>query len=198
VPVVLLGLFPWSALLPGVLLESLRGARRRVAESRAGAVTVFAALWVVTGLVPFSLFQSRLPHYVVPLFPAPALVLAPRRPARPLRPGLVLRSAGTLIAAAALGPTVARLLAPAYPAARDATLPGSLVVLGLLALAAGAAAALRDGARLFGALTIIAALLLAGGVHLAWPAFDARFVTPAGQLARAAGAIARPCDDVVL
>src|SRR5262249_7561544 len=117
---------------------------------------------------------------------------------RALLAGLGLLCGGTLIAAAALWPTVARLLAPAYPADRDAALPGSLVVLGLLALAAGVAAALPAGSPLFGALPIIAPLLLAGGVPLAWPAFDARFGPPAGQLARAAGAIARPCDDVVL
>jgi 4-amino-4-deoxy-L-arabinose transferase-like glycosyltransferase len=203
VPVVLVGLFPWSALLPGALVDVLRGARRRVTEGRAAAAGVFTAIWVVAVLVLFSLFQSRLPHYVAPLFPAAALLLAARWPARVPAMARVLLAAlgllcgGALVAATVLGPIMARLLTPAYPAAREAALPGSLMTLGLLALATGAAALLRDGPRLFAALATITALLLASGVHLAWPTFDARFVAPAGQLARTAGAAARPCDDVV-
>jgi 4-amino-4-deoxy-L-arabinose transferase-like glycosyltransferase len=204
VPVVLIGLFPWSALLPGALVEVLRGARRRAAESLGGAASVFAAMWIVAVLALFSLFQSRLPHYVAPLFPAAALLLAARWPSRAPAPAravlatLGLLCGGAAVAAAALGPLMARFLTPAYPAAREAALPGSLVALGVLALAAGAAALLRDGPRLFTALASVTALLLAVGVHLAWPTFDARFVAPAGQLARLAGAAARPCDDVVV
>ena len=202
-PVVLVGLFPWSALLPGALLHALRGARRQAAASRADAACVFAAAWILAVLVLFSLFQTRLPHYVAPLFPAAALLLAARwpvtvpTPARVLLAVLGLLCGGALIAAAALGPTLARLLAPAYPSAPDASLPAGVAVLGLLALAAGAAGCLRDGARLFVALSVVATLLLAWGLHAVLPVFDARFVAPAGQLARAAAAAARPCDEVV-
>lgn len=202
-PVVLVGLFPWSALLPGALAQTLRGARRQAAASRADAACVFAAAWVVAVLVLFSLVQTRLPHYVAPLFPAAALLLAARWPAtvpasaRVLLGVLGFLCGGVLIAAAALGPTAARLLAPAYPAAPDAALPIGVAALGLLALAAAAAGLLRDGARLFAVLAVITALLLVSGLHAVLPAFDARFVAPAGQLARAAAAAARPCDEIV-
>jgi len=203
VPVVLAGLFPWSALLPGALGGALRGARARAATDRAGAATVFAAAWVLGGLVLFSLFQSRLPHYVAPLFPAAALLLAATWPsaapalARILLALLGLLVGGTLLAAAALGPAVGRLLASAYPAAPGAALPQGIVAVAAVALAAGAAAVLRDGTRLFRALALLSALLLALGLHVVLPAFSAEFVAPPGELIRGARSTVRPCDTLV-
>jgi 4-amino-4-deoxy-L-arabinose transferase-like glycosyltransferase len=204
VPVVLIGLFPWSALLPGALVGALRGARRRAGADRAGAAVVFAATWVATVLVLFSLIQSRLPHYVAPLFPPAALLLAARWPGRvapatrALLAALGLLLGGLLIAATAAGPRLAPLLARAYPGDPGVGLPGSLAVAGVLAGIAGAAAVLRDADRLFATLATATALLLAVAVHVAWPAFDAGFVAPAGELARIAAPMARPCDDVVV
>jgi 4-amino-4-deoxy-L-arabinose transferase-like glycosyltransferase len=203
-PVVLVALFPWSAFLPDALVRTLRGARARAAGSRAGAAAVFAAVWVVGVLVVFSLFQSRLPHYVAPLVPAAALLVAAAWPARPpglsraLLAALGLVLGGALLAAVALGPTVGRLVALAYPAEPDTALPGSLAAVGVGALALGATAALSDGARLFRALAVLTAVWLALGLHVAWPAFDARFVAPAAHLARAVARLARSCDTLAV
>ena len=203
-PVVLIGFFPWSAFLPGALVETLRGARRRAATSRADAALVFAAVWVVCGLVAFSVPRSRLPHYVLPVFPAAALLVAGRwAPGAPALGRALLAGLGVLIAvgaglALALGGTLARALEPAYPAEPTARLPWSVLAVAALALVMGAGALLRDGARLFRLLAVAMTLLLAVGIHLVLPAFSATWVAPPTLLARRAGAEARPCDVVAV
>lgn len=203
-PVLLLGFFPWSAVLPRALLGALRGARARARASRAGAVTVFAAAWVAAGVGFFSLVQSRLPHYVLPLFPPAALVVAASWPARAgrlergLLAGTALAVAAGLTATYVAGARIARALAPAYPAAAPASVPASVLAVAATALGiAVAALAIRNGAALFRGLAVLAAILLAVGVHAVLPAFDAEFVAPAGRLAAEAARHAAPCDEVV-
>lgn len=99
-PVLLLGFFPWSGLLPVALYRaysSWREARGKGLEvgdqeaanrvsSRPAPLTPdrpdsqnlewFAALWVVGVFVFFTLSSTRLPHYIGPLFPAAALLTA--------------------------------------------------------------------------------------------------------------------------
>lgn len=70
VPIVFAGLFPWSMILPQAL--------RRTACGETGvtrSLSVFLAIWFVAGLVFFSLATSKLSTYVLPLFPAAALIL---------------------------------------------------------------------------------------------------------------------------
>ncbi len=204
VPVVLVGFFPWSAFLPGALVGALRGARARAATDRGGAATVFAAAWVVAVLVLFSLFQSRLPHYVAPLFPAAALVTAATWPtrtpalARALLLGLGLVLGTALIVAWAMGPTVGRLLASAYPAGAGAAPPASALALGAVALVAAGTGALYTGARLFPVLATLTAVLFTLGLHVALPAFSAEFVAPPGDLLRRAAPDTGPCDVLVV
>ncbi|MCW5800147.1 MAG: glycosyltransferase family 39 protein [Nitrospira sp.] len=87
-PVFLLGFFPWSGLLPFAWYQAYRSWRE---AKQAGTVTPatstdsprsspalewFAAVWVLGGLVFFSLSSTRLPHYIGPLFPAAAILTA--------------------------------------------------------------------------------------------------------------------------
>src|SRR5262245_38734804 len=70
------GLLPWSLYLP------LRLFQRRPAVADLGAslrreAPAFLWSWVLPGLLFFSVSQSKLPLYVLPLFPAAALLLAP-------------------------------------------------------------------------------------------------------------------------
>ncbi|SLM46888.1 putative Glycosyl transferase, family 39 [Nitrospira japonica] len=89
VPVVLLGFFPWSALLPMSMygcLKAWKAARRTGASApppaTAGAGTasteleLFASLWVIGSFVFFTLSSTKLQHYIAPLFPAAALLTA--------------------------------------------------------------------------------------------------------------------------
>lgn len=203
VPVVLVGFFPWSALLPGALVGTLRRARARAAADRRGAVAVFAAAWIVAGLVFFSLIQSRLPHYVAPLFPPAALLVAAAWPqsvpasTRWMLRGLGLLVGGALVVAGALGGTLTRLLGPAYPADPAARLAGSVYLVAVLALSVVVLASLRDGGTLFGALATATAALLVVGLHAVLPRFSADFVAPAQLLARRAAAEAATCDAIV-
>ena len=199
-PVLLVGFFPWSAFLPEAVVGALRQARARASRSRPEAVAVFAAAWLVAGLVLFSLAQTRLPHYVLPLFPAAALLVAaawpasPSRLARGLLAGTALALASLLVGAWVASDQLVRLLAPAYPAAPGAALPSTTPLVAALIAAGGAMALIRNGRRLFAALAALSAVVLAIGIHVALPAFSAGFVAPAGELASRAGRVARPCD----
>jgi 4-amino-4-deoxy-L-arabinose transferase-like glycosyltransferase len=96
VPVLLLGFFPWSGLLPVALYRAFtswraaRGKRQGAKGEARGegheargkslsdvpSLEWFAALWVVGVFVFFTLSSTRLPHYIGPLFPAAALLTA--------------------------------------------------------------------------------------------------------------------------
>ena len=92
-PVLLLGFFPWSALLPVPLYHAFKNWRSSgVAGQRDSGISpyldlpqsstpgreleLFAALWVVGVFVFFTASSTRLPHYIGPLFPAAALLTA--------------------------------------------------------------------------------------------------------------------------
>jgi 4-amino-4-deoxy-L-arabinose transferase-like glycosyltransferase len=73
IPVVLAGLMPWTSLL----LPALPLAWRRPQESKSGIhVDRFLLLWAVVVVAFFSLSSSKLPGYVLPAFPALALLAA--------------------------------------------------------------------------------------------------------------------------
>jgi 4-amino-4-deoxy-L-arabinose transferase-like glycosyltransferase len=65
-PVILVGFLPWTALLPGALRTAWR-------ERRESLVLL---LWVILTLLFFSASQSKLPGYILPIFPALALLVA--------------------------------------------------------------------------------------------------------------------------
>ncbi|HLK47998.1 MAG TPA: glycosyltransferase family 39 protein [Bryobacteraceae bacterium] len=68
VPVLLAGMLPWSPLL---LLLVRRGAWKDPRR-------VFLLLWIVWGLIFFSISANKLPGYILPLFPALAVLMALR------------------------------------------------------------------------------------------------------------------------
>lgn len=70
VPAILLGFFPWSFLLPGAMHNAWT---RR--GSRDDKPLVFLLIWFVAAFVLFSFARSKLVAYLLPLFPAAALLL---------------------------------------------------------------------------------------------------------------------------
>lgn len=79
-PVLLLGLFPWSAVLPSVLYQTLKRWkeywRGQAFSSPEANLTFFLSVWVVGLLLFFTFSATRLPHYIYPLFPAATLLVA--------------------------------------------------------------------------------------------------------------------------
>jgi 4-amino-4-deoxy-L-arabinose transferase-like glycosyltransferase len=89
-PVLLLGFFPWSLLLPAGLYrayQSWRNWRRgertdsaplnsQETDRSGNELEWFAAFWLVGTFVFFTLSSTRLPHYIGPLFPAASLLAA--------------------------------------------------------------------------------------------------------------------------
>ncbi|MCC7463029.1 MAG: glycosyltransferase family 39 protein [Gammaproteobacteria bacterium] len=142
IPVLLAGFMPWTTLLPGILAHGWRALR---AGERASWML---ALWVGFILAFFSLSQSKLIPYILPLFPALALLTGPA-----LERIAPRRLAGHLAAA-----TLAVLL-----------------LIALLLWYAGTDAGLRDAARLGQAgVRALYATLLLGAAGLAAGAWWAR------------------------
>ena len=79
-PVLLVSFFPWSGFLPLALFQALKpwkalraGKQHFTNEQR---LTFFAALWAIGIFLFFSLSATRLPHYILPLFPAASILTA--------------------------------------------------------------------------------------------------------------------------
>jgi len=181
-PGLLLGMLPWSLLLPG-LVRLLCRHSRRVAARRPAALGFFvlAALW---GLVFFSLAGSKRAVHVLPVMPPLALALGCyldavlprwRRHAAPawssfllLRGGLLARRATLLVLALGAGAgllgVVAEMFSPLH-----GLLPATAALL-------AAALLWRSGRRLSWAHCATATFaLLFVGVQVALPAYNERF-----------------------
>ena len=73
IPILLIGIMPWLA----TLFDALIGAFRRNRSSGFDP-TLFLLLWTGFIFVFFSLSSSKLPSYILPIFPALALIIAVR------------------------------------------------------------------------------------------------------------------------
>jgi 4-amino-4-deoxy-L-arabinose transferase-like glycosyltransferase len=69
----LIGFFPWSIFAVPVLLSWFRRTGR---SSPPRAAYVFAACWIAAYVVTFSIARTKLPNYVLPAYPALALLTA--------------------------------------------------------------------------------------------------------------------------
>ena len=70
-PVVVLGLFPWTAfLVPALFVKGLDGRDARAALAR------LAVVWAIVPLAFFSFAQTKLPNYIALAFPAYAILIA--------------------------------------------------------------------------------------------------------------------------
>jgi 4-amino-4-deoxy-L-arabinose transferase-like glycosyltransferase len=143
VPMLLAGLLPWTLLLPGALWRALRAERPRGYQPR-----VFLLVWSAFVFVFFSLSSSKLPSYILPIFPALALLmgehvsrLSARTVALHALPYVAL-GAGLMLA----GPQATRLADAEVPLALYQAYVPWLVV-GAGTLAAGATQAAYFGMR---------------------------------------------------
>jgi len=79
-PILLVGFFPWSGFLPVGIYQSLKEWRSFRSGKKGGngedGLLVFCSLWIIGILVFFTISATRLPHYILPLFPAASLLVA--------------------------------------------------------------------------------------------------------------------------
>jgi len=112
IPILALGLMPWLATLP----QALWHARR---DSAAGfQPKILLATWAVFIFVFFSVSGSKLPSYILPIFPALALLIACRLQQGGRRSLMICAGMLALFAAAGLAllPRVATMAGNAYEA----------------------------------------------------------------------------------
>jgi 4-amino-4-deoxy-L-arabinose transferase-like glycosyltransferase len=166
-PVLALGLLPWTTLLPGALHNAWRAAR---AGERATSVLL---LWAGFVLVFFSMSQSKLAPYILPMLPALSLLTGRAMASLPAgRFAAHLRAVA--IFASAIGSAVLllwRLPAAAGLVARASTprILGFALAFLLLALGAGVGVSLCRRGAVIGAAaaTAVGALLMAQSALLA-------------------------------
>ena len=220
--VLLFGFFPWSGFLPAALsgawkeLRDIRG-RSIVHRRKPGPqeVELFAALWLIGVFVFFSLLPTRLPHYIGPLFPAAAILVASywsrglNEPAtRGLRGSLwtlMLLGFGfglILIASPLLYATYSESITKEFPVARAVDLgigptsAGFVVIFGVGIVGYfGLTEHRRPGAFWAAGLTIGMVLLITIVVTL--PHFSKYFIDPPHELAYVAGVNLQPGDPLI-
>lgn len=74
--VLMLGFFPWVMILPRALPAAFKNWRKVLSGvDGAKALPVLAAIWAIVYVVFFSFSQTRLAHYIVPAYPALAIVV---------------------------------------------------------------------------------------------------------------------------
>jgi len=151
VPILLVGLAPW--LLPFLgLFKNIYKWRRESAQTF--DAPLFLTLWCIVVFVFFSISGSKLPSYILPMFPALALLIG--RWVASAQPRRLLMVQGALAALAALA-----LFAPQLAARFGADYARWLAVAGALLLLASLAGAIAAYRQRIGAAV---ALLAAGGL----------------------------------
>lgn len=78
IPVVLLGLIPWTAFVVAAVWEVVRAwwSERKALFESGDALNFFLLLWLIVPVLFFSISQSKLPGYILPAMPAGPLLVA--------------------------------------------------------------------------------------------------------------------------
>ena len=170
--VLALGLLPWTTLLPAVLRDGWRAARE---GERASALLL---IWAAFVLLFFSMSQSKLTPYILPLLPALSLLTGRALAALPARRFTVHLAAvavlAGVIAAALLVLWRLPAMAPLVARASSIGIAGFVIAFALLAL--GCAIGARLAAR--GAVMAAACAAGVGGLLLAQSALLAADYLP--------------------
>jgi len=111
VPVVMLGLLPWTVFALAALGQSVRvwwSERREMLRSES-ALNAFLVIWLMVPVVFFSISQSKLPGYIVPALSAGTILLAEylrQRLTGNDRPGIMPVLSHAIVSAALLIPAL--------------------------------------------------------------------------------------------
>ncbi|MBZ5704526.1 MAG: glycosyltransferase family 39 protein [Acidobacteriia bacterium] len=180
VPVVLLGLIPWTVFMLAALFESVRGwwAEKRQFLQSEDALNAFLVIWLIVLVIFFSISQSKLPGYIVPALPAGTLLLAEylrRHAAHDERTPMLLTVLHSVVAALLVVPALMLqyiLLQHRLPWSMAAQVSSGVALL----LAFGLAVTLRrpQGLRMLRLVTLVPVLLAVWAVlRIGAPALDA-------------------------
>ncbi|HXF82765.1 MAG TPA: glycosyltransferase family 39 protein [bacterium] len=165
-PVLILGAFPWTAFLAAMLPYHLR---RRAADG-----SLHVLLWVAVTVAFYSAAGTKLPNYILPLYPFAALGIGAMWDAalageREARRGLGAAFAGTAAALVLFAAEIALFARLKYPGALDGLQPHLVLVAFILAVWLAAAAALyavalrrASFAMTAGTMWVLAAFLVFG------------------------------------
>lgn len=222
VPVLLFGFFPWSGFLPVALYQGLRNwqgywaDRRADKKEEAGELELFASLWIVATFLFFSASATRLPHYIGPLFPAAALLVAAywhRCLQDPSTAGLraswrILIVTGSLLgfALAATPSLYAHFvdkMTKEFPMAAQVDpgigppAAGFILIIGAALVGYLGLSRERRGAA-FWAASVTIGLVLFVSLQVTVPRFSRYFVSPPQELAFTAGVNLGPDDRLIL
>lgn len=159
-PFLIVGMTPWFGVLAQSLRHGLRGSAAGFEPGR------FLVVWAVSILVFFSLLHAKLPAYILPVFPALALLLARYLDSASHKAIIVAAAAAALLGAAVLvllwiGPALVKNMQALTPAQRGYTywIAGAAALL----VSGGIAAAwLTRRARAWALTVLAAAGFLAG------------------------------------
>ena len=211
VPILLIGFFPWSGFLPAALLQGFPKRQTNPMREEAAELAVLCTIWVAAIFLFFTLSSTRLPHYIAPLFPAAALLVAcswdrlledPTRPAAKFSFWLTLGIGGALaLSLIGLDWAYERFnssIALEFPAAAQVD-PGSTpILLGFFILAGmglfGYAATEGHAVwsfRIAGGMVIVIMVVI---MILGLPWFHRYFIAPPQELAAIAGLNLGPED----
>lgn len=201
IPILILGLFPWTGFVWSSFRNGLRGGwSYRDVNARAW----FLAIWAGFIFVFFSLSKSKLPNYILPVFPPIALsiglwfseILKSPDPFARMRPGLRIFAFLCGLIAAALCVAVLKPGMIREPAQAAELKPYAFVVAVILCIGGWRALVPRGGpgsAR--GAITAMTATLvfMVGIILVAMPLIDVRSTKDVAVIARP---LIRPADKV--
>jgi 4-amino-4-deoxy-L-arabinose transferase-like glycosyltransferase len=201
VPILLLGLFPWTGFLWAAFREALAGGWAR---RRQNAEAWFFGVWAVFIFLFFSKSQSKLINYILPVFPPLAVVIGRWLGTTVCRPDGFARMKGGLrvfaflcgLIAAALCVAVLRPGIIREPAQAEALRPFAYVLAAILVVGGARALVPRGGAGAArGALVAVATTLalVVGILLLAVPDIDTRSTKDLAVVARG---LVRPGDRV--
>jgi 4-amino-4-deoxy-L-arabinose transferase-like glycosyltransferase len=236
VPVLLLGFFPWSGFLPVALFQAFTRRRDELrvtgGKSRETSCTpftshlspvtssseleFFAALWMVGVFLFFSVSATRLPHYIGPLYPAAAILVAcywNRSLTDPATPGIrpsfhTLTLLGyllglALVSSPALYSRFVDTIAKEFPAATQVDqgigppMAGVILLIGVAIVRYfGLSEQQRAGAFWAAGATIMLVLLVS--IQITLPRFSKYFIVPPQELAYTAGLNLGPGDRLIL
>ena len=217
IPILLLGFLPWSGFLPLALWEVLSDFKvQRMAGGKGQSLLVFAACWFLGVFLFFTLSATRLPHYIAPLFPAAAILVAfpiarfMGGEARPKAASAfwIILVLGTLLGGMlAVFPLaygqLAGFVAQEFPMAGSVDLGLGIAVIGMVVLIGCVMTAVfglwlkrvRAAIRIVAATIGLSALLI---VHVGLPIFDTHFLSPPHVLASVAGDCIGASDSLVV